>query len=221
MKEIFGKRIFDKLEEQINPEHTAIVIIDMQNDFCTREGAFHQSGRDLSLIDEMIPRLKAFIEEARKHKILLIFIKNVTLMNGLSDSPAWLYFKNRLASGREYTLKNTWGCEFIQEVKPKPDGIIVEKHRSSAFINTDLDLILRSNKIQTIVVTGVITQGCVESTVRDGAFFDYYVITVSDCVATYDQAIHNAAMKILEYRSTVSDSESLLIIWRQFDRDSR
>lgn len=222
MKEIFGKIIFDKLEEQVDPKHTAILIIDMQNDFCTEKGVFHQNGKDLSLIQQMIPRLQKFIEKARGNKILLVFIKNVTLKSGLSDSPAWAYFKSRLASGTEYTVKETWGCEFIDEIKATGDDVIVEKHRSSAFINTDLDLILRSNKIQTIVVTGVITQGCVESTARDGAFFDYYVVTVGDCVATYDQDIHNAAMQILEYRSSVVKSEMLVEIWdRLHDRGSK
>jgi nicotinamidase-related amidase len=212
MKKIFGKIVFDKLEEQVDPEHAAILVIDMQNDFCTKGGVFHQNGKDLSLIQQMIPRLQNFIEKAREYKTLLIFIKNVTLGNGLSDSPAWLYYKNRLISGGEYTLKNTWGCEFIDGIKPSAGDVVVEKHRSSAFINTDLDLILRSNKIETIVVTGVITQGCVESTVRDGAFFDYYVVTVGDCVATYDQEIHNSAMKMLEYRSTLVKSERLIEI---------
>ncbi len=215
MKEMFGKVIFDKLEEQVRPEHTAILVVDMQNDFCAMEGAFHRSGRNLSLIDQMIPRLQKFLDEARNLAIPLVFIKNVTLKNGLSDSPAWLYFKNKLISEREYTLKDTWGCEFIKELQPKGNDVVVEKHRSNAFVNTDLDLILRSNKIQTIVVTGVMTQGCVESTVRHGAFLDYYVVTVKDCVATYDQEIHNASMKIMEYRYAVVAAEELMKIWRE------
>lgn len=215
MKELFGKIIFDKVEEQADPKHTAILIIDMQNDFCSPRGTYHRSGKDLSLIQQMTPRLQKLIREARKHRILLVFIKNVTLKNGLSDSPAWLYFKDRLVSGREYTLRGTWGCEFIREIQPKKKDVIVEKHRSSAFINTNLDLILRSNKIQTIVVTGVITQGCVESTVRDGAFYDYYVVTVRDCIATYDREIHDSSMKILEYRSTAVPSEALFEVWEK------
>ena len=214
MKEIFGKIVLDRLEEQVDTRHTAILVIDMQNDFCTKGGVSHQRGKDLSSIEQMIPRLQRFIDKARQKKILLVFVKNVTLKNGLSDSGAWLYFKSRLGPGEEYTLKDTWGCEFIDAIKPAEGDAVVEKHRSSAFINTDLDLVLRSNKIETIVVTGVVTQGCVESTVRDGAFLDYYVVTVGDCVATYyGQEVHNASMKILEYRSTVVNSERLLEIW--------
>jgi ureidoacrylate peracid hydrolase len=90
---------------------------------------------------------------------------------------------------------------------------VVKKWRSSAFVGTNLDMVLRCNGIKTLVVTGDVTQGCVESTARDASFHDYYVVVLEDCVATYEHDLHEASLKVLRTRVDVTPSGDVLKIW--------
>ena len=87
----------------------------------------------------------------------------------------------------DFCLEGTWGAEISNEVAPLPARLVVTKHRSSAFRGTDLDLLLRSRGIETVVVIGEQTPGCVEATFRDAAYHDYYNVLVEDCVAAFDR----------------------------------
>ena len=91
----------------------------------------------------------------------------------------------------------------------------VEKYRSSAFIGTSLDLVLRSAGIKTVVAVGCTTEGCVDSTVRQAGFLDYFPVVPRDCVASDNPSLHEAAMVILDaYRAVVVDSDELVAVWR-------
>ena len=103
----------------------------------------------------------------------------------------------------------------IEELKPRPGELIVTKHRSSAFVGTDLDMILRASGIATTVVIGEQTPGCVEATYRDAAYHDYYNVLAEDCVAAFDQAQHEASLLIQRARHDVCSSEDIIRIWRQ------
>jgi nicotinamidase-related amidase len=117
--------------------------------------------------------------------------------------------------GRGCTVEGTWGAEILPEVAPQPGDVVVKKWRSSAFVGTNLDMVLRCNDIKSIVVTGDVTQGCVESTARDAAFHDYYVVVLEDCVATYDRDLHEASLKVLRTRVDVAPSGAVLDLWRR------
>jgi nicotinamidase-related amidase len=91
---------------------------------------------------------------------------------------------------------------------------VVKKHRSSAFVHTNLDKILRVNGIETVIVCGVVTQGCVESTVRDASFYDYYVVLVEDCVATTSHQLHEASLLVMKSRYDVVAAEALISFWQ-------
>jgi nicotinamidase-related amidase len=95
-------------------------------------------------------------------------------------------------------VKGTWGHEVVEELAPYPGDMRVEKQRSSAFIGTHLDLLLRSNHIQSVIVTGVVTQGCVMATASSALLHDYYVTVVSDCVASSKKELHDAALLLLK-----------------------
>ena len=97
---------------------------------------------------------------------------------------------------------------------PPHDGdLIVKKYRSSAFWGTNLDMLLRSNGIQSVVVAGCTTEGCVESTARDAMFNDYYVVIADDCVASDDRAQHDASMFLMRHRFDIASSEQILGEW--------
>jgi len=214
MKEIYGKQVYDSLREIINPKHTALIVVDVQNDFCSPEGRFAEGGQDVSMLQAMVPKVLNFLQEARKAQVMIIFVQNTMLSKGRSDSPAWLHWKSKLSGVvPEYTMKGTWGWAFCDGIQPRDGEPIIEKHRPSAFVNTDLDLVLRSNNMESIVVTGCVTQSCVLATARHAAFQDYYVVIAKDCVASTSHDLHEAALKIMETRLDVVNSQEIVKAW--------
>jgi nicotinamidase-related amidase len=218
--EIEGKQVFTELSELVDPAHAALVVVDMQRDFCEPGGAFDRLGVDISMYPEMIPRVARLIEGARRAGVPLIYIQMTTLPGRRMDSPAQLRFNLRLhlASNAEgeplrYAADGSQGQEVLPELQPREGDMIVKKWRSSAFWGTNLDMLLRSNGIQSLVVTGCTTEGCVESTARDALFNDYYVVIVSDCVASDDRAQHDASMLLMKHRFDLATSDELLGVW--------
>ncbi|MBI2907241.1 MAG: cysteine hydrolase [Chloroflexi bacterium] len=217
MKEIYGKLIPETLEELIEPRTTAVINIDLQNDCCSKGGQQDRVGLDISASHAILPAVARLSEAARRAGALVIHTQNLSLPDHRSDSPAWLRFKMRtyLPEGEsDYSPEGTWGADFADEVKPQPGDIVVKKHRSDCFQGTNLDLVLRSNGIKTVVITGVVTQGCVESTARSAAFHDYFVVIPRDCVATSKPDLHEASLKVMEYRFDVVSSLDIIRAWR-------
>jgi nicotinamidase-related amidase len=127
-----------------------------------------------------------------------------------SESPAQLRFNlliNERCRGQSeplrYTIDGTSGAEGIEALAPAPGEVLVKKHRSSAFWGTDLNMLLRSNGIKTIIITGCTTEGCIESTARDGQFNDYYVVIAEDCVGSDNAALHEASLLLMRHRFDV------------------
>jgi nicotinamidase-related amidase len=216
-----GKFVPTTLEELVKTAHTALVMIDIQNDFCAPGGLYSKVNRTLTRGDQVVKNTKLVLEQARRSGVLPVFIQNTTLQNGLSDSPAWIRFRMRSYNSpdpaliMENTVEGTWGWEVVDELRPLPGELRVRKNRSSAFHNTNLDLVLKSNGIQTLVVTGVVTQGCVESTARDAVFHDFFVVVLDDCVDTFSRELHEASMKIMATRFDIIHSSDLLALWSQ------
>jgi nicotinamidase-related amidase len=217
MIEVAGKVVFTTLEELVDPKHTALLIVDLQNDFCHPDGACHKVEVDTSAYESVIAGVEKVLETARKRSILVVHIQLVHLPNFLSDSPSYIRFRLKLQemghSALLPVLEGTWGAEIIEPLKPKPGELAVIKRRSSAFWGTDLDMLLRSNGIQTVVMSGCTTEGCVESTARDAMFADYYVVVLEDCVGTDDPAQHEASLLLMRHRFDISTSDEVIRIW--------
>jgi ureidoacrylate peracid hydrolase len=186
----------------------------MQNDFCHPEGAGAVNGGDVSSCVAMAPRLKELIAAARTAGVQPMFIRAVH--NRWTDSPARLDRNHGRPAG--ICREGTWGAEWYG-VAPEPGDPIVTKHRYSAFINTDLDLILRAQGIKSLILTGVATNGCVESTARDGFMLDYYIVFVDDCSATASgPAPHAATLRNIESAfGVVVNSADLRATWSAED----
>ena len=216
MIEAHGRRVFTTMEELVDPRHTALVVIDVQNDFCAEGGLMHEMGKDLSMMKPALGNLRRVLEGARAAKVLPIFIQNSWLpQHGVASGP-WLRFmivRYGMDPDRGCTVEGTWGGEILSEVAPAKSEIVVKKWRSNSFIGTNLDLVLRAHEIKTVVITGVVTQGCVESTAREASFRDYYVVVLEDCVATYDRDLHEASLKVMRTRVDVAPSEEVLRVW--------
>ena len=106
-----------------------------------------------------------------------------------------------------------WSGDFY-EVRPRPEDVVVTKHRFGAFESTDLDLVLRSRGIRTVIMTGVATNVCVETTARQAFLKDYYVVFTSDCTATYTQPEHDTTLlNIDNYFGQVVTSDDVIASW--------
>jgi nicotinamidase-related amidase len=224
--EIEGKQVFTELSELVAPGHTALLLIDMQRDFVERDGYFGSLGIDLTMYDETRPRLAALLGAARRHNVLVIHVQNTALPNRMSDSPAQIRFNLRMhQSARRggpplrYTVPGTPGHEFAGELAPLPGELVVRKYRSSAFWGTNIELLLRSNGIQTVVAGGCTTEGCVESTARDAMFSDYYVVIADDCVGSDDKEQHDASMLLMSHRFDMASASEIAAVWRAAERN--
>lgn len=187
----------------------AVIVVDVQNDYCHPEGALPQVGCDVSGVAEMMPQLHKLLHSARELNVPVIFIQ--TLHEKATDSDAW----TTRSSGRSANVcrRGSWGAEFY-ELSPEEDDIIVNKHRYSAFVNTRLDSVLKTLKIETLIMTGVSTNVCVESTARDGFMLDYHIVLAADACASYSQKAHEMTLENIEgYFGKVTDVVELIDIW--------
>ncbi|MBI4261264.1 MAG: cysteine hydrolase [Actinobacteria bacterium] len=212
-----SKEVPETLEELLIPSKTAHVMIDIQNDCLHPDGSCAREGSDISMYPPMPENVVRLVDESRKLGVLQVFVRIETLPESRSDSPAWIRLRRRLsvqyrgqAGGKadhapiQFGEKGTWGSEIVEELKVLPGDLVVRKHRSSAFFGTDLDMLLRSNGRDRLIFTGVTTEGCVESSVRDAGFLDYFPIVISDGVASDVLELHEASLRVMRaYRADV------------------
>ena len=207
------------LEAKAAPSHTAVIVVDMQNDFCAQDGMMWHEGRDLSAVQAMADRLPAFLGAARSAGALVVFVRNVysTELNWyLSD--VWLEQATRRRHGsyteRKVCAPDSWNLEFYGGVRPASGDPVVTKHRFGAFMDTDLEVILRSNAIRTLVMTGAATNVCVETTAREGFMRDYYILFAHDGTATYTTEAHEATLKTIDsFFGEVVSLKDLVSVW--------
>lgn len=220
MIEIEGKLVLTSLDELVDPSRAALVLVDMQKDFIDPDGEFARLGVDLSMYQPMRPRLVSLLAAAREAGVFVVHIQMTTLSGRVSDSPAQIRFNLRMherarAEGPplRYTELGARGHQFVAEFKPRSGEVVVPKWRSSGFWGTNLDMILRSNGIEALVITGCTTEGCVESTARDAAFNDYYVVIAEDCVASDDRSQHEASLLLMRHRFELAQSQAIYDVW--------
>jgi ureidoacrylate peracid hydrolase len=177
-------KLLTTLEQKIDPEHAALIVVDVQNDFCADDGFFGSQGYDLTQIQAAVPRIAALIDHARAAGVKVVFIRSTYDPHHLNDPMRERNARRGLTSSRCTT--GAWGTQFYG-VSPTSSEPIITKHRYSAFHGTDLHVILRSWGIRTLIMTGVTTNVCVESTAREGYFLDHYIVFLSDCSATTNE----------------------------------
>src|SRR3954466_10705534 len=152
--------MLETLAEKLDPMRAAVIVIDMQNDFCHPEGRAGRRGMDVSSSQAVAVRIKNLVQEARQAHVPVIFARfSLTMQTIQKNAPQHMPAED----GSLLCEEGTWGAEFY-EILPQPGEAIVTKHRYSAFIHTDLELILRNKGIESLILTGTRTNICVEST---------------------------------------------------------
>jgi ureidoacrylate peracid hydrolase len=182
--------------------NAALVIVDMQNDFVHEQGfanKYAQAGAgpeySIDLLNAPVPRIKKLAEWFRKNRMEIIYIYTA-VESDYSDvaMPLKTIAKPREAGA---LVKGTWGTRIIEELTPHESDHRVRKTSFGGFFQTPLDRILRNLDIKTLIITGVNTSFCVESTVREAVSYGYEVILVSDATANFDPEGHKATLKVI------------------------
>jgi ureidoacrylate peracid hydrolase len=198
--------LLSTLEQKVLPAHAALLVVDVQNDFVADGGFFDQVGADVKTIQRAIPPLAQLVDRAREAGVLVVFIQAIY-------DPQYLSAPMRerdLRVGRRMPrcLTGSWGADF-HVIAPRPNEPVVIKHRYSAFANSQLDDLLKRHDIRSLLLTGVATDTCVESTGRDAYFIDYYVTLVADCCAGAAEGDHLMALERFarDYGAVVSSAD--------------
>jgi nicotinamidase-related amidase len=215
---IAGKLVRSTIEEILDPRIAAVIIVDLQNDFCSENGAWHKQGDGVKVMSGVVANVSDLVTQARLAGVKIIYIQMVTLPNGASMSPAYLRFivdKNKLAPNQVGCELGSWGAEIVEALSPQPGDIVVQKWRSSGFVGTNLELILRGEGIESVIVCGAATYACVESTIRDVFNEDFYVVEVEDSVGGFDQELHEASLRIMRSRVDVIPRRSVIDVWQR------
>lgn len=179
----------------IETPKTAVIVVDMQNDFGSKGGMFDRAGLDISMIQSTVHPTSKVLASARQRGVAIIYLKMGFLPNlsdlGDVESPnrtRHLHFGvGQTLSAPDGTegrilIRDTWNTDIVGELKPETGDTIVYKHRFSGFFETRLDEILKRLGIKYLIITGCTTSVCVESTVRDAMFRDYSCVLLADCM---------------------------------------
>jgi ureidoacrylate peracid hydrolase len=176
---------------------TALVVVDMQNDFATVGGMFEQAGVDISGIRDVIPAITNVLTACRNKGMKIIYLK-MAFHEDLSDlgppgSPNRerhhdMFGIGKISDGpdgksKQFLIRDTWGTEILEELKPEAHDTLVYKHRFSGFFQTELDRILKKSNINQLLFAGCTTSVCIESTIRDAALLDYQCALLEDCTS--------------------------------------
>jgi ureidoacrylate peracid hydrolase len=205
----------EDLESRVRPGQTALLVVDMQNDFCHREGELNKAKEiipyySVEMTEAMLPALRRTLEAARRVGVRVIFVRSE--YSDQVTSPVWK--RRHLGKPLRTCQPGSWGADWYA-VSPLPDEAVVVKHRYSPFVNTSLETLLRAQEIRTLVIVGNATNVCVESTARDAFMRDYDVVVLFDCVATSEPSVHEHSLKnIGRHFGTVIPSEELLRAWK-------
>lgn len=185
----------------IEPDKTALIVIDMQKGFCDVDSMMEKIGPGAAGSRAVIPAITELVGKAREHGIQIVWIKQIHYPDDVTRQRRRIPSHIGKQKGWAPNLRGTWEVEFTDEIAKlvRPEDDIVEKHRASAFFETNLDTKLRMRGIEEVVIAGVNTEYCIETSVRDAYFRDLDVIVVRDCVGTGRPEFHNDTLAKIDF----------------------
>ncbi len=173
---------------------TALVVIDMQNGFCDQKGSVAQIGLDISMCEDAIPNCERLVKAAHKAGVQVIF--------------------TRFVYRSDYTDGGVVVADIIPSLTPEPQDIIIDKNRYSAFYGTRLETYLTSMGIHQLVLCGVTTNMCVETTARDASARDYHTFIAGDACGELERHRHDVALQTLGFGfGAVTTTDDIINEW--------
>ena len=176
-----------------SPDATALLVVDMQNGMCKPEGSHARLGLDISMLAGAIAPCQKMIAAARAAGALVAY-SHLAYAPDYSDGGYIVREIMPKIATAEVCPRGSWDAEIVEELTPQPGDVVIEKSRMSSFMRTDLEQQLRDRGIDNLIVCGVTTNMCIESTVRDASQLDFRTFVVRDAVGEVDPARHESAL---------------------------
>ena len=199
----------------IAPHRTALLLVDMQVDFAAPDGAMAKAGHDVTAAKAALGKASRLADAAREVGVPCLFARLIT--RGSDETDLLREWKKRRGTEDDVPLcqEGTRGAAFAGP-EPRADEAVFSKRRYDAFAGTGLDAHLRGLKRDTLVIAGLTTECCVDSTARDAFERDYHVFVVKDAVAAYTPELHQAALKALELNCVIlAGTDDIIAAWRK------
>lgn len=182
------------LRQRVTDGSVAVLVIDVQNDFCHDDGTHGRCGADLRSVQRVTGPIMCLLDAVRPSGVPVIFAR--THHDAWTDREG--HYVRQTPRGSVHHLRpGGWGSEFYG-IEPSPDDRVLVKHRYSAFFGTELDIVLRNIGAQCLLVAGVATNVCVDTTVRDACMRGYDPVVIEECVAAYSEEAHRAALDTID-----------------------
>ena len=203
---------------EVPREAVALLLVDMQNGFCKPDGSFAKmtAGRGLSieLCEKAVAGCQRLLEAARMSDIPIVFTRYVYHHDYVDGGVLLEKYPEMKEIGS--LAEGSWDAEIVDELTPRANEFVIDKSRYSSFYGTRLEPILNGLDVTSLVVGGVTTNVCVETTVRDASQRDYHVFVVSDATGELNQARHDNALEIMAYGfGWVVGSDEVLAAWER------
>ncbi len=208
MKQFYNKAIYETLGEIVTPEHTALIVWDVQNALVN--SIFNKK--------EFLTNLKVLIQKAREKGISIIYTKITPLPPDYNSSWSIYMMMRRYgikdpAKLPEFLKAGSSDADIPDDVAPSHNDLVINKHTASIFIGTHVEYMLRNKGIDTVVFTGISTEFGVASSARDASNRGFYPVVAEDCVSSMDKEMHEASLKILSRLCIVVPSAEIIEEW--------
>lgn len=212
---MFKNKLNNKL---VDPKHTAVIVVDLQNDYCSSSGKVAKLKEfDMLPVQRVIPRISKFLEYARRREVLIIWTRMIEDPNQMKKNA-----RDIILSAKDplvVCVPGTSGFEYYK-LKPKRGEIEIIKKSYGSFSNKKLDATLRKKDIKNLIIIGVYTSVCVDTTVREAHGLGYYVIVPTDLVSMPKERyhLHKAALENMKgLFAFTTNSEEIVNTWKHND----
>ncbi len=202
--------VYLNLKEIVDPGRTALLVWDVQNLLVSR--IFNK--------EEFLKNLKSFITAVRTNNISIIYTKHSPLPRKYESSFRILMFMKRFGFKDPEKVPQpprpgSQAAEIYNDASPLDGDVVLNKNTSSVFIGTNFENMIRNRGIETILFTGISTDAGISSSARDSSNRGFYTIVVQDCASSFNQEMHEAALKALQSVCLVESSENLIKEWKK------
>ncbi len=212
-----GRQIPETSEEIVEPSHTALIVHEMLNDFTAKGGkGTRTTGRPVD-VSGILGNMVTLIDRARKAGVKVMYVRMTSYADDrtLNDPMIQRSYKTTTDPNRSLPsgTEGTWGWEILDEVKPQDGEIVVSKFRPDSFIGTNLELLLRSNAIRTIVIVGIGAEAGIVPTATHAFNLGFFVVVPGDCILGTEAAWLNVAMRFIGRVAIVEPTQDLVKVW--------
>lgn len=213
MIEIEGRKILTTLAEKVDPAHAAVIVIDCQHEFIADVGFWSELGQDVTETRVVAERIAAFLEPARHHGARIVHVRAIYDRHYMNDP---MFERLHRHGSRLYCQSDDPASRFYEGLEPRSGEPEVVKHRFDAFYDTELDIILKSWDVKTVILAGLVTHGCVDSTARHAYFNGYYVVFPPDLTGGASQEVKRVTIESINVMFGVTPSaDEIVAAWER------